>query len=75
MSQYLNNMALGDTINVRGPSGLCVYKGKGQFDIKADKKSPAVPRRVRKVGMIAGGTGILDRFMCCHLPSLFCPLT
>lgn len=57
MSQYLNNMSLGDTIDVRGPSGLCVYQGNGQFDIKADKKSSPVEKRIRKVGMIAGGTG------------------
>lgn len=29
MSQYLDNMAIGDTINFRGPNGLLVYKGNG----------------------------------------------
>ena len=28
-SQYLNNMQLGDFIDVRGPNGLLVYDGKG----------------------------------------------
>lgn len=57
MSQYLNDLSIGDTIDVRGPSGLCVYKGNGRFDIKQDKKSPAKQKTVSKVGMIAGGTG------------------
>lgn len=29
MSQYLDNMAIGDTIDFRGPNGLLVYKGNG----------------------------------------------
>lgn len=29
MSQYLDNMAIGDTIDFRGPSGLLIYKGNG----------------------------------------------
>lgn len=30
MSQYLESLKLGDFIDFRGPSGLLVYKGKGQ---------------------------------------------
>jgi len=58
MTQYLESLALGDTIDVRGPSGLLEYVGKGEFNIKADKKSTADVTRVRRVSMIAGGTGI-----------------
>ncbi|XP_069760590.1 NADH-cytochrome b5 reductase 3-like [Narcine bancroftii] len=58
MSQYLESLRLQDTIDFRGPSGLLVYKGKGQFAICADKKSEAKIKKVQKVGMIAGGTGI-----------------
>lgn len=29
MSQYLENMNIGDTIEFRGPNGLLVYQGKG----------------------------------------------
>lgn len=32
MSQYLDNLKIGDTIDFRGPSGLLVYKGKGKAD-------------------------------------------
>lgn len=58
MSQHLNNMAVGDTIDFRGPSGLLVYNGNGQFSIRPDKKSEAKIRKFKHVGMIAGGTGI-----------------
>lgn len=30
MSQYLNDMKIGDTIDFRGPNGLLVYNGKGK---------------------------------------------
>lgn len=30
MSQYLENLALGDAIDVRGPNGLLVYEGQGK---------------------------------------------
>ncbi|CAO2601442.1 NADH-cytochrome b5 reductase 3 [Lemmus lemmus] len=74
MSQYLENMNIGDTIEFRGPNGLLVYQGKGphraqllqspifpflgKFAIRPDKKSNPVVRTVKSVGMIAGGTGI-----------------
>lgn len=31
MSQYLENMNIGDTIEFRGPNGLLVYQGKGDW--------------------------------------------
>lgn len=58
MSQYLENMSVGDYIDVRGPNGLLVYEGKGLFSIRPDKKSPPKQRKYTKVGLIAGGTGI-----------------
>jgi len=58
LSQYLENMKIGETIDVRGPSGRLIYNGKGNFLIRADKKTPPVLQRVAKLGMIAGGTGI-----------------
>ena len=57
MSQHLDKLAIGDTIDMRGPSGLLVYNGGGEFGVKAKKTAPAVPLRTRHVGMIAGGTG------------------
>lgn len=58
MSQYLDNLKIGDTIDFRGPSGLLVYKGKGEFAIRPEKKADPVTKKVKYVGMIAGGTGI-----------------
>lgn len=58
MSQYLDSLPLGDAIEFRGPSGLLVYNGNGEFAIRPDKKSEPKIKKVTKVGMIAGGTGI-----------------
>jgi len=58
MTQYLESMAIGDHIDFRGPNGLLVYNGRGEFAIRPDKKSAPVIKKASKVGMIAGGTGI-----------------
>jgi len=58
MSQYLNDLDIGETVDVRGPSGLLVYTGPGELSVRPDKRSPAKVRPVKKIGMIAGGTGI-----------------
>ncbi|KAM9320202.1 NADH-cytochrome b5 reductase 1-like [Gastrophryne carolinensis] len=58
MSQYLDSLAIGDSIDVQGPKGLLEYKGKGYFVIQPNKRSPAVQKFVRRVGMISGGTGL-----------------
>ncbi|CAB3983730.1 NADH-cytochrome b5 reductase 3-like [Paramuricea clavata] len=57
MSQHLEQMNVGDTINVRGPCGKLEYKGKGLCVIEVSKKE-TVTRRCQHLGMIAGGTGI-----------------
>lgn len=38
MSQYLDDMKIGDTIDVRGPSGRITYKGHGVFHLQEPKK-------------------------------------
>ncbi|XP_011058693.1 PREDICTED: NADH-cytochrome b5 reductase 2 isoform X1 [Acromyrmex echinatior] len=58
MSQYLENMNIGDTIDFRGPSGRLVYKGQGKVTIKLLRKEPAIEYNVKKMVMLAGGTGI-----------------
>ncbi|KAB1270512.1 NADH-cytochrome b5 reductase 3 [Camelus dromedarius] len=68
MSQYLENMKIGDTIEFRGPNGLLcgVFESQasplllspGKFAIRPDKKSNPVIKTAKCVGMIAGGTGI-----------------
>ena len=54
MSQYLDSLQPGDTIDVRGPSGRLQYKRNGVFEISIDKKTPPTVKKVKRVGMIAG---------------------
>ncbi|CAK6442342.1 unnamed protein product [Pipistrellus nathusii] len=58
MSQYLDSLEIGDVVEFRGPSGLLTYMGKGNFSVQPNKKSPPEPRVAKRLGMIAGGTGI-----------------
>ena len=62
LSQYLDAMKPGDTIDVRGPSGRLQYKRGGLFEISVDKKTPPVTKRAKRIGMIAGGTGITPMY-------------
>ncbi|XP_039266982.2 NADH-cytochrome b5 reductase 3-like [Styela clava] len=66
MSQYLESLRIGDTIDVRGPNGLLIYEKPGLFSIKPDKKSEPMKKSVRKIGMIAGGTGITPMLQIVH---------
>lgn len=54
LSQYVDNMKIGDTIDFRGPSGKLEYLGYGMFSIKVSRKEPPVKIHVKKVAMIAG---------------------
>lgn len=58
MSQYLDSLKIGETIDFRGPNGLLVYNGRGKLAIRPDKKSEPQRKFVKHIGMIAGGTGI-----------------
>ncbi|OQR91314.1 NADH-cytochrome b5 reductase, partial [Thraustotheca clavata] len=59
MSQYLNAMKIGDSIEVSGPKGKLTYVGKGVCNFKHRVKDTNVEvRKAKKIGMIAGGTGI-----------------
>lgn len=54
MSQHLESLKIGDTIDVRGPSGRLQYLGNGTFSIKNMRKEPPSILKVKKVNMIAG---------------------
>ncbi|XFG07755.1 PREDICTED: NADH-cytochrome b5 reductase 2 isoform X2 [Capra hircus] len=58
MTQYLENMKIGDTILFQGPSGSLFYHGSGKFVFKPYKTSEPETKLVHQLGMIAGGTGI-----------------
>ena len=52
MSQYMDTLKVGDTLDIMGPVGTHEYLGKGKF------KSGSKEHSCKKVGMMAGGTGI-----------------
>lgn len=58
MTQYLDEMKIGDKIAFRGPSGKLQYIGKGKLSIKKLRKDPPQIVNVKKINMIAGGSGI-----------------
>jgi len=58
MSQHMESLAIGDTIDVRGPNGLIVYLGNGDFAVRPSKKEEPVIQHFDHFGLIAGGTGI-----------------
>ncbi len=65
MTQYLNGLPLGTPVNVQGPFGRLVYTGGGAFAIRANKTDPpssARPVHGRRVGMVAGGSGITPMY-------------
>jgi cytochrome-b5 reductase len=57
MSQYLNNLQIGEKTLLKGPKGNITYNGRGMFEIKKAGQYLTIPQ-VKKVGFIAGGTGI-----------------
>jgi cytochrome-b5 reductase len=58
MTQFLDELNIGDKIAFRGPSGKLQYLGNGKFSIKKLRKDPPQIVNVKKVNMIAGGSGI-----------------
>ncbi|RCN49757.1 oxidoreductase, FAD-binding protein [Ancylostoma caninum] len=58
MSQHLEQMKIGETVDFRGPAGPFIYNGNGKFTIRKDKKTPPQERVFETLSMIAGGSGI-----------------
>uniref|UniRef100_J3LHH7 Nitrate reductase n=1 Tax=Oryza brachyantha TaxID=4533 RepID=J3LHH7_ORYBR len=52
MSQYLDSLTLGATIDIKGPIGHIEYAGRGAFMVNGER------RFARRLAMVAGGTGI-----------------
>lgn len=52
MSQYLDSLALGSMLDIKGPLGHIEYTGKGNFLVNGKNKN------AKRLAMIAGGTGI-----------------
>ncbi|KAK0400644.1 hypothetical protein QR680_015365 [Steinernema hermaphroditum] len=58
MSQHLESLNIGDTVDFRGPAGSIIYEGDGSFAVRPDKKSEPVVHKFKRLGLIAGGSGI-----------------
>ncbi|KAL4420574.1 hypothetical protein ABPG75_010230 [Micractinium tetrahymenae] len=56
MSQYLESLAIGDSIEVKGPLGHVHYLGSGRYTLDDE------PHTARHISMIAGGTGITPMY-------------
>ncbi|KAJ4818314.1 Nitrate reductase [Rhynchospora pubera] len=52
MSQYLDSLPIGSTIDIKGPLGDIEYTGRGNFLVNGER------RFAKRLAMIAGGTGI-----------------
>jgi cytochrome-b5 reductase len=65
MSQHLDTLKIGDTIEMKGPKGHLTYLGKGNFTVKLMRK-PLETRKAKHFGMIAGGTGITPMLQVLH---------
>ena len=51
MGNYLKNLAIGKTIDIRGPAGKLIYKGNGLFSIKDKSTNKFIDRKYKRVGM------------------------
>ena len=55
-------MKIGDTIDVKGPTGRLTYEGDGNIHVVQGGKRGSEPKKMKgkytRFGMIAGGTGI-----------------
>lgn len=59
MSQHLDSLKIGDTMLMKGPKGEIDYYGRGCFTIKKLGSKETKPYKMKKIGMVAGGTGTL----------------
>ena len=56
MSQHLESLAIGDSIEVKGPLGHVHYLGRGRYTLDGDAHTAT------HISMIAGGTGITPMY-------------
>ena len=56
MTQYLDNLKIGEKLDISGPKGRLEYKGKGKFLLENETFT------VKNIGLVAGGTGITPCF-------------
>jgi len=67
LSQHLDSLSIGDTVDMRGPKGHMTYRKNGAFSLRPlSKKNPDEQRKAKHFGMIAGGTGITPMLQIMH---------
>mmetsp|Transcript_49768 Transcript_49768/g.105825 ORF Transcript_49768/g.105825 Transcript_49768/m.105825 type:complete len:312 (+) Transcript_49768:142-1077(+) len=67
MSQHLDSLKLGDTVDMRGPKGHMTYHKNGSFTVHPLlKRDPDQKRAAKHFGLIAGGTGITPMLQIMH---------
>lgn len=57
VSQYLDAMAIGDCIAIKGPVGSFTYNGQGLYSHSSGRKGKCL-----EIGMICGGTGLTPMY-------------
>ncbi len=65
MTQHLASLKIGDSMLMKGPKGHLDYKGRGCFTI-AHKRNHVVSYKKKRIGMVAGGTGITPMLQIIH---------
>lgn len=59
MTQFLDNMKIGDCIDAQGPSGhLWEYTGRGRLNVFSQTHKITFAKRAKEIGLVAGGAGI-----------------
>ena len=57
VSQYLDNLAIGDAVAIQGPTGSFTYDGQGCYSHSSGRRGKAL-----QIGMICGGTGLTPMY-------------
>ncbi|KAK1558278.1 hypothetical protein Q3G72_000649 [Acer saccharum] len=60
MSQYLDSMSIGSSLDIKGPLGHIEYTGRGNFLVHGK------PKFAKKLAMLAGGSGITPIYQVCQ---------
>jgi len=66
LSQHIDSLSIGDTIDMKGPKGHLEYLHKGNFNVQKSVRKPMEKRTATHFGMIAGGTGITPMLQVLH---------
>jgi len=66
LSQHIDSLKIGDTIDMKGPKGHLEYLNSGKFTVQKSPRKPIEKRSAAHFGMIAGGTGITPMLQVLH---------